>query len=353
MYYVNEHIKECIRIFPEQGRGEFIRLDMNENPEGLPLDFVNSVLDEITPSFLATYPEPKNFMEKYANALNVSIDNVCCVNGSDMGIRYIFDVFTHPGGEAVMVSPTFGMYGVNAKQHGVIVKSVQYDDNLTVSAEKIVDSITDNTNLVILLNPNNPVGNVFTNEECNLIIEKARLCNAVVVIDEAYHYFCPETFLDFVQKYDNVLLLRTFSKLFSLAAVRLGVIIGNESIIRYVQNARLSFDVNSIALKFGERLLDSPGIKDDLIQIHRQGKEYLIDRLKSNDIHFFAGKGNFLFVEPTIPAPQMVEELYKRKILVKYYEHPLLNRYIRVTTASQRMMSLFWNAFEDIQITNR
>ena len=66
MYYVNEHIRDTVRIFPEQGRGDYLRLDMNENPEGLPKAFVDEVLGEITPEFLATYPEPNVFMEKYA-----------------------------------------------------------------------------------------------------------------------------------------------------------------------------------------------------------------------------------------------------------------------------------------------
>ncbi|UQT40834.1 aminotransferase class I/II-fold pyridoxal phosphate-dependent enzyme [Acidaminococcus intestini] len=107
--------------------------------------------------------------------------------------------------------------------------------------------------MVVLLNPNNPVGNVYTDDELKAVVEKAQTVNALVIIDEAYHYFYKKTFLNFINMYDNIVILRTFSKLFSLAACRLGVIIGNPKLIHYVTNAKLTFDVNSIALLFGEK----------------------------------------------------------------------------------------------------
>ena len=114
MYYVNEHIRDTVRIFPEQGRGDYLRLDMNENPEGLPKAFVDEVLGEITPEFLATYPEPNVFMEKYAAYLGVTADNLCLTNGSVMAIRYILETFAEKGSKVVTVAPSFEMYWVTA-----------------------------------------------------------------------------------------------------------------------------------------------------------------------------------------------------------------------------------------------
>ena len=101
-----------------------------------------------------------------------------------------------------------------------------------------------------------------------------------MIIDEAYHYFYPNTFLKYALEYENVAILRTFSKLFSLAACRLGVIISNPQMIRYVQNAKLSFDVNSIALLFGERILDHPELIRKLIREEAEGKQYLLAELQ-------------------------------------------------------------------------
>ena len=88
---------------------------------------------------------------------------------------------------------------------------------MTISIDKILDAITENTRIVVLLNPNNPIGNVYTEEELEKVIEKTKKVGAIVVIDEAYHYFYPNTFLKYALNEENVVLLRTFSKLFSIA----------------------------------------------------------------------------------------------------------------------------------------
>ena len=100
---------------------------------------------------------------------------------------------------------------------------------------------------------------MYTEEELERVIERAKEVGAVVIVDEAYHYFYDRTFLPYALNGENVIVLRTFSKLFSLAACRLGVIISNPEIIHYVKNARLTFDANSIALLFAERILERAG----------------------------------------------------------------------------------------------
>ncbi|MBQ5345078.1 MAG: aminotransferase class I/II-fold pyridoxal phosphate-dependent enzyme, partial [Acidaminococcaceae bacterium] len=171
--FVNENIKRTERVFPMQGRYGYLRYDMNENPEGLPEDFVNSVLKEITPEFLAIYPEPDRFLCKYAKSLNIDFENVMATNGSDMAIRYLLETFGEPGKDVVTVSPSFEMYWVNCNILGLHHVPVSYESNLTISIDKITAAITENTRVVVLLNPNNPVGNVYTQEEAEAVIRKA------------------------------------------------------------------------------------------------------------------------------------------------------------------------------------
>ena len=273
-YYVDENIKNTVRIFPEQGRYDYHRFDMNENPEGLPKSFVDSVLKEITPEFLAVYPEPDRFIRKYVEfASDLSVENVLPTNGSDMAIRYLLETFGEQSKEVVTVSPSFEMYWVNCSILGLKHVPVAYEKDLTIRIERIVEAITENTRVVVLLNPNNPVGNVYTEAELEQVILGARQVGAVVIIDEAYHYFYDKTFLKYAVSEDNVIVLRTFSKLMSMAACRLGVIISNPQIIHYVQNAKLTFDVNSIALLFGERILEHPEMIEELIQREKEGKQ--------------------------------------------------------------------------------
>lgn len=350
-YHVNENIKNTIRVFPEQGRYDKHRYDMNENPKGLPKDFVDSVLKEVTPEFLSVYPESNRFINKYAKYVSdtyhvsAGYDNILTTNGSDMAIRYILETFGEPGKDVVTVSPSFEMYWVNCNILGYHHVPVSYKKDLTVDIENILAVINENTRIVVLLNPNNPVGNVYTEEEVQKVIDKSKSVGAVVVIDEAYHYFYDKTFIRHALIDENVIVMRTFSKLMSLAACRLGVIIGNPEIIHYIKNARLTFDVNSFALLFAERLLDNPELIEQLIQIEKEGKKYTLDILKENGYWFKDCMGNFILVEPKTDAHRLSAKLKREKILVHPYGNELLNRYIRVSVGDKESMKKFLGAF--------
>lgn len=349
MYYVNEDVKNCVRIFPEQGRYDYYRYDMNENPEGLPKEFVDKVLAEITPEFLAVYPEPDRFLNKYANFIGVNYENVLTTNGSDMAIRYLLEVFCEKGKEVLTVVPSFEMYGVNCSILGLKHKTVSYEKDLSIDVDKIIEAITEDTDIVVLLNPNNPIGNVYTEEELEQIINKAEQCGAIVIVDEAYHYFYKHTFLPYAIKKDNVVVLRTFSKMFSLAACRLGVIISNPTIIEYVKKSRLTFDANAIALLFAERLIESPEVIDELIKTADEGKQYALERLKNEGYEVRDCKGNFMFIKP-IHSPREIEKRLREehKILIKVHGNDLLKDYVRVSTGSRDAMELFVDKFLEV-----
>lgn len=352
-YYVNEDIKSTERVFPTQDRYNYYRYDMNENPEGLPKSFVDAVLKEITPEFLSIYPEPDKFLYRYADFIGMQYENVLATNGSDMAIRYLLETFGEKGAEVVTVSPSFEMYWVNCKILGLKHISVPYEKDMTVTAEKICAAISDKTRIVVLLNPNNPVGNVYSEAEVEQIIAKAKSIGAVVIIDEAYHYFYDKTFLKFVAQNNNVIVLRTFSKLFSLAACRLGVIISSPQIIHFVKNAKLTFDVNAIALLFGERILEHPEIIDELIATEKAGKAYTLGELKRRNYECRDCRGNFIFIRTKKNAHQIAAELReKKKILVHDYHNELLEPYLRVSIGSKQAMDIFLSAFFELDSGN-
>lgn len=349
MYYVDEHIKNTNRVFPQQGRYDYLRYDMNENPEGLPKEFVDSVLKEITPEFLSIYPEPDRFLNKYAAYIGASYENVVAVNGSDMGIRYLLETFGEKGKDVVTVAPSFEMYWVNCSILGLHHVPVAYEPDMTISIDKILDAITENTRIVVLLNPNNPIGNVYTEDELEKVIEKTKKVGAIVIIDEAYHYFYPNTFLKYALNEENVVLLRTFSKLFSIAACRLGIVISNSQIIHYVKNAKLTFDANAIALLFAERILDHPEMIEQLIETEKEGKAYTLAELTKNGYETRDCRGNFIFVTPKHQATEVAQKLEtEKKILVKSYGNEMLKKYLRISVGSKDAMERFLTAFFEI-----
>ncbi len=345
-YYVDPYIKKCKRIFPEQGRYGYYRYDMNENPEGLPEDFVKSVLKEITPEFLATYPEPDIFLNKYAAFIGAGYENVLATNGSDMAIRHMLEIFCRKGKKVVTASPSFEMYKVNCSILGLEHVPVSYELDLSFDVGKLVNAIDHDTDIVVLLNPNNPVGTAYTEEEADMVIKKAEDNGAVVIIDEAYHYFYERTFIRKALEYDNVAVLRTFSKLFSLAACRLGVVISSKNIINSIKNSKLTFDANAIALKFAERIIEEPGLVERLIEVEKQGKEYIMDFLLEKGYEVMDCLGNYILIK-THGSPQEVADRLKEKekILVKTFGNPLLSGYIRVSVGSEKAMEFFAGKF--------
>ena len=346
--HVNSFVANTVRVFPPQGRYGKLRYDMNENPEGLPKEFVDSVLKEITPEFLAIYPEPDRFLHKYAEFVGVKFENLMCTNGSDMAIRYLLETFGEVSKEVVTVSPSFEMYWVNCNILGYKHVPVAYEQDLSLKIDKVVGAINENTRIVVLLNPNNPVGNVYTDEEFDLVRSKAEEVGALVIVDEAYHYFYSKSFLNKALASPNVVVLRTFSKLMSLAAVRLGVIIGNPELIGYVRNARLTFDVNSIALLFAERLMDRPDVINGLIKVQQEGKDWLIAELRKHGYWCRDCMGNFIFIKPRNDAHEVSKRLEEINVLVHPYGNPLLKDYIRVSTGSKAAMSKFFDAFMEV-----
>lgn len=344
MYKLKKSLVELYRVTPRQGRGEFLRLDMNENPEGLPEEFFNKVISKITPELLAMYPENGTLLNKLSEYLGVNRDMITLSNGSDEAIKCIFEVFG-ASGNVVSVYPTFEMYAVYAKLYGLEHRVVGYHNDLTVDVNDILGAIDNDTCIISLLNPNNPIGNVYSEQDVVAVIEKAKRCGAVVIIDEAYHYFYPNTFIELVKRYNNVLLTRTFSKLCSIAGLRIGYAIGNAELINLLSKVRGTYCMNAVALAFAEAILDDDELIASLIKKEQEGRELVISELKANNYEYYAENGNYIFIKPNLCVPEITAALEAKKILVKTYSHPLLTDFIRITTGAISPMSRFCETF--------
>lgn len=343
--YINPYLAKIYRIKDHEDRTGYIRLDMNENPVGLPEEFVAEVLQKVTAETIASYPGKDGLLELIAERENVGVENITLTNGSDEGIKLVYETFSHQGANVVMVSPTFEMYRIYAEMFGINVKAIPYGSDFVITARQIMDEIDEDTDIVVLLNPNSPVGGVYTDEEYDQIIEKAAQCNALVCIDEAYYPFRVTTKVSLTKKYDNVIVLRTFSKLYSMAGLRVGYVIGSKDLVQYMDNAEGSCNVNTIGILFAEEILKQPQIMHELLEVEERGRQYLVALLEENQYDYYGQFGNYIMIKTKKEAKETAEELRKDKILIKTYGNPLLKDWIRVTTAGQETMEKFWEAF--------
>lgn len=356
--YIKPWIKDIVRIGGQQGRAGYLRLDMNENPGGLPEAFVEAVKQELTPEYLAMYPEESRMLDLLADYLTVETgaeqklcaENLCLTNGSDLAIRYLFEVYAEAGSTVVTVAPSFEMYRIYSLVFGLNHRAVTYHEDFSLPVEEILEAIGEDTDIVVLLNPNNPIGRAYTDEEFVQITDRAAEVGALVIVDEAYHYFYKKTFVREALKREHVVVIRTFSKLMSLAGCRMGFIVANPRLIEYVKHVRPSFEVNTVALKFGEKLLEQPELIDRLQQEAQEGKSYLSEELKRHDYEVMEQEGNFIFVRPKHGTANAVAERLEQenKILVKTYGAPLLRDYLRISTGARRYMDRFLKAFYEV-----
>ena len=352
MYYLDPKIEKLYRIFDQNERKGYLRLDLNENPGGLPDELIAKVIANISPQLVAQYPETLHFTEVLAAYLGTDKSHICLVNGSAEGIRYIIQAFTSQNGRIIGVVPSYFMFQVYSEMYGRNFVKIPYEDDLTMDVKKIITELTDETQLLILLNPNNPMGNVYTDEEFEQIFKVAQEKQINILIDEAYHYFYPKTFIKYAINCKHVFVTRTFSKLFSMAGCRLGYVCGWPEGVAMVQKMCTPHNTNAIAMLFAEAVLTTPGVVEQLILKFKEGRDYLIKWLDKNDYSYFGEAGNFIFIKPKTNAQIIVDKMKTdKKILVKSY--PNIGNFgtcLRVSIGETKFMRKFTESLHELDL---
>lgn len=350
MYYLDENIKDLVRIFDQNERKNYLRLDLNENPGGLPQDFLDSVMKKVTPQLVSQYPETLHFSEVLATHLQTDISHICITNGSAEAIRYIIQAFTSIGGKIVGVVPSYFMFQVYSEMYGRNFVKVPYNEDLSINIDNIISELTDDTQMLILLNPNNPMGNVYSGNEFERLFQICQEKEITLLIDEAYHYFYPKTFIKYALNNRRVLVTRTFSKLFSMAGCRLGYVVGHPEDIKYVQKFCTPHNTNAFAMLIAEEILTTPNMLEDLISKFNEGRSCLIKALDNNGYRHKGEAGNFLFIEPKTNAQNIVKRMKNEKnILIKSY--PDVGEFgdcLRVSIGEKKYMVQFIEALLEL-----
>lgn len=350
MYYLDPKIKDLFRIFDQNARKDYLRLDLNENPGGLSQEFINSVLSKVDARFVSQYPETLQFTETLAEYLGTDISHLCLVNGSSEGIRYVIQAFTSTNGRIVGVVPSYFMFQIYSEMYGRNFVKVPYNEDLTMDVNNIIEAITEDTQLLILLNPNNPMGNVYTDDEFEKIIKAANEKQVTVLVDEAYHYFYPKTFIDYALNKEHIFVTRTFSKLFSMAGCRLGYVAGWPEGIKMVQKLCTPHNTNAFAMLFAEEIITHPEVLQSLIDKFNEGRNWLIETMDANGYAHKGEAGNFIFIKTKTDAEKIVSRMKaEKKILIKSY--PNVGNFgtcLRVSIGEKKFMEQFWNALVEL-----
>ncbi|MEO0094457.1 MAG: histidinol-phosphate transaminase [candidate division WOR-3 bacterium] len=319
-------------------KGEIIKLASNENPLGTSPLAIKAMRRALKESFL--YPDDNCFYLKdiLAKRLNVSPDEIIVGNGSVEILPLITLAYLNPDDSAVVSKGSFIWYKIavsiaGAKLIEVPLKNYNHDLKAMLSA------IDNQTKLLFLDNPINPTGTIVKKNELEEFFDKLPE-NILVVIDEAYREYIddpdyPDSFKIFREK-KNILILRTFSKIYGLAGARLGYGIARKEIITNLMKLRISFNVNRISQVAGIAALDDEEFVKKTIRVNNEGKEFLYDAYKKLGLFYLPTYSNFIFVDFNKDSQIIFEALQRQGIITRTIKEYGFPNALRITIGTER-----------------
>lgn len=319
---IEDLVNESVRNLSAKGAGlpkgkNAIRLDKGELPYPPSPHVIKAIADAAAE--VNRYPELlggvlRNALAEYTGARQ---EQIVIGNGSDDLIELIVKVFVQPTEEVLMPVPTFFVYWQTTQALGGNPVFVNRTDDFGLDIEALLQKVTPRTKVLFIANPNNPTGNLISRETIQKVLNSV---DCIVVIDECYYEICQQTVADLVDEYPNLIILRSFSKSFGLAGLRIGYGIANETVIDYLYRAALPFPVNKLAIVGAiAALTDVEYIRSNIQQICQE-RTSLAQGIAQLGLFVYPSATNFLFVKTqslAISSSDLVQALQVRNIFVQ------------------------------------
>ena len=314
---------------PEQSRMDKIRLDLNESAWGCS-DNVKRRLQDLTYDEISAYPEYDVLMKKLAKHYGLNEENILLSNGADDSIRCVFDTYLERDDEIIIPVPNYSMFDFFARIRGANQVEIRYNDDFTYPVDAVLDHVNVRTKFIIIVNPANPLGTVINRSDLIRILKNAP--NTMIFLDETYHHFMNESYAHLIHEFENLVITHTFSKIYGLAGLRLGVTLAQSHIIENFNKINLPFAANVAAVKAAEVAIDENDFVEDIVRKVNTEKKYLHENLKILGYDPYDTKTNFFIVNMEDDSTKVHEKLKHKNILVKNLEHyPMLNGYLRIS----------------------
>jgi len=329
-----------------------VKLDAMENPYIWPQEMRTEWLQSLASAHLNRYPDPSAAALKARIRESFGISDgrqVVLGNGSDELIQIMAAAFSGPAGGAMSVTPGFVMYARSCIAAGLPFEEVPLAaDSFALDRDAMLEAIERcRPAVVFLAYPNNPTGNLFDDDDMQAVI---RAVEGVVVVDEAYEPFAGASWLARAEALDNVVVMRTLSKL-GLAGLRLGFLVGAPALLEELEKLRLPYNVNVLTqVTAAFALAHYEILRDQTAQICRD-RESLFQSLGAmEEVRVWPSRANFLLFQPSAAGADFVfDELKRRKVLIKnlHGTAPLLENCLRVTVGAPEENASFLTALED------
>lgn len=293
---------------------EGIILNANESPYNLPEQIINLYLEEVKKIKFNRYPDMDSTVLKdaLAKAYGLKRENIACGVGSDELLQCLFNAVVSKGDKVVVMNPSFSMYSEYAKIYGATPIAADANPDFTFNLDNMLNAIKkNNPKMVILCSPNNPTGIILTEEEVRTIVEAT---SGLVILDEAYVEFNGEGLVKLINEYDNLLVLRTFSKLYAGAAIRLGYAMSVKDNIDLIDTVRSPYNVNVLTQIMAKTIIEHKVLYKERIQYFKDQRRDIYAALTKLGIEVYPTKANFLWMKL---SDKINEALVRENIFVR------------------------------------
>jgi len=319
---------------PLEGRGGKMRLDFNENTVGCAPEVVRALRRVVNCDWLSRYPEYEESRRTLAQYFGVLPEEMLLSNGTDDAIKAICDAFVDPGDLLLVPAPTFPVYQFFHDVAGGRVARVPYDNNFHLPVKRLLKALARKARWLAIANPNNPTGTTISQKDLRTILRAAP--ETLVLVDEAYFDFSGETVLPWIRKFPNLVVTRTFSKAFGLAALRVGCLFANAELVETIHRAQNPFAVNSLALACAIEAIRHKDFVRRYADEVRANRSEFCRRLDAMGIPYVPSRANFVLTRVGGQAPEIARRLRAENILVRDWSYdPHLKGYLRFTIGSK------------------
>ncbi len=315
-YIAGKSIEEVEKEF---GAKEWVKLASNENLLGPSPKALEAIRNELP--IIYFYPEGPCTLLRQALALKFSLSesNVVISNGADNLILMIANAFVNEGDEVVMADPTFPVYTNSTQIMGGKVIKVKLKD-YTHDLDGMLKKVNRKTKLIFVCNPNNPTGTIVSRERINQFLERLP-ARVITILDEAYSDFVEDASypngLDYVKDKRQMIVLRTFSKVYGLAGLRIGYALGRKDLIDCLYQVRDPFPVHRLAQAAAMAALSDQEHALKSVQMVQEGKRYLYKELESTGLTYVASQANFIFIDFKRDANKIFQALLREGIIIR------------------------------------
>jgi histidinol-phosphate aminotransferase len=308
---------------PSGGRAGKLRLDFNENTVGCSPRVIEFLQSGLLADALTVYPEYSKVKPALAGFFGVKPDELLLTNGTDEAIQVLINTYVDDGDEVLVPRPSYAMYRFYAELAGARIKEIDYEPGtLAFPMRPLLAAITPATRAILISNPNNPTGTAINLEQIECILKAAP--DAAVLIDEAYYEFFGVTALGLLDDYPNLFISRTFSKVYGMAAMRMGCLFSRAANVAYLHKAQSPYSVNTLAALAAEAAVQDTEYIASYVTEALAAREMLRAGLERLGIAQAPSSANFILGYFGDRAVEVRDALRDRAILVRdrSYEIP-------------------------------